>query len=36
MQALGKNFVVEKHELFPIPQGEIDLSERALEQNSSY
>jgi len=36
MQALGKNFVVEKHELFPIPQGEIDLSEGALEQNSGY
>jgi hypothetical protein len=36
MQALGKNFVVGKHELFPIPQGEIDLSEGALEQNSGY
>lgn len=36
MQALGKNFVAGKHELFPIPQGEIDLSEGALQQNDGY
>jgi tetratricopeptide (TPR) repeat protein len=36
MQALGKAFVEGKHELFPIPQGEIDLSEGALTQNSGY
>lgn len=36
MQALGKNFVAGKHELFPIPQSEIDLSEGALTQNSGY
>lgn len=36
MQALGKNFVAGKHELFPIPQGEIDLSEGALTQNAGY
>ncbi len=36
MQALGKNFVIGKHELFPIPQNEIDLSNRALEQNPNW
>lgn len=36
MQALGKPFVEGKHELFPIPQGEIDLSEGVLEQNEGY
>ncbi len=36
MQALGKNFVVGKHELFPIPQNEIDLSNRALTQNPNW
>ncbi|MBC6995024.1 RagB/SusD family nutrient uptake outer membrane protein [Neolewinella lacunae] len=36
MQALGKNFVPGKHELFPIPQGEIDLSQGALTQNPGY
>jgi hypothetical protein len=36
MQALDKPFVEGKHELFPIPQGEIDLSEGALEQNAGY
>lgn len=36
MRAVGKNFVDGKHELFPIPQGEIDLSEGALEQNPGY
>lgn len=36
MQALGKVFVEGKHELFPIPQGEVDLSEGALMQNPGY
>lgn len=36
MQALDKAFVEGKHELFPIPQGEIDLSEGALVQNPRY
>ncbi|WP_253930557.1 RagB/SusD family nutrient uptake outer membrane protein [Lewinella sp. W8] len=36
MQALGKAFVAGKHELFPIPQGEVDLSEGALTQNPGY
>lgn len=36
MQALGKPFVAGKHELFPIPQGEVDLSEGALTQNPGY
>ncbi len=32
----GKPFVVGKHELFPIPQQEIDLSAGALTQNSGW
>lgn len=36
MRAVDKNFVDGKHELFPIPQGEIDLSEGALDQNPGY
>lgn len=37
MQAVGKtNFVAGKHELFPIPQSEIDLSQGALTQNPGY
>ena len=36
MQDLGKNFVPGKHELFPIPQNEIDLSNRALTQNPNW
>ena len=36
MQALGKNFVEGKHELFPIPQGDIDLSLGMLSQNPGY
>ncbi|MEZ4983687.1 MAG: RagB/SusD family nutrient uptake outer membrane protein [Saprospiraceae bacterium] len=36
MQALGKNFVVNQHELFPIPQQEIDLSAGALSQNQGW
>lgn len=36
MKALGKNFVEGKHELFPIPQGDIELSLGLLEQNPGY
>lgn len=36
MQALGKDFVEGKHELLPIPQGDIDLSLGALSQNPGY
>lgn len=36
MQAVGKNFVPGKHELFPIPQSEIDLSGGLLQQNPGY
>ena len=36
MQAVGKNFQVGKHELFPIPQTEIDLSGGTLVQNPGY
>lgn len=36
MQALGKNFVEGKHELFPIPQTEIDLAGGSLVQNPGY
>ncbi len=36
MQALGKNFVVGKHELFPIPTNEIDLSNGRLQQNPNW
>jgi len=36
MQNVGKNFVAGQHELFPIPQGEIDLSQNALIQNPGY
>lgn len=35
-QALGKNFVAGKHELFPIPLTQIQLSGGALTQNSGY
>ncbi len=34
MQALGKNFVVGKHELFPIPQNEVDIA--VITQNPGY
>lgn len=34
MQAAGKNFIAGKHELLPIPQTEIDLTD--LEQNPNY
>ncbi|RMG69053.1 MAG: RagB/SusD family nutrient uptake outer membrane protein [Bacteroidetes bacterium] len=36
MQSLGKAFVEGKHELFPIPQTEIDLSGGAMQQNPGY
>ncbi|MEO0790409.1 MAG: RagB/SusD family nutrient uptake outer membrane protein [Bacteroidota bacterium] len=36
MGAISPNFVAGKHELFPIPQGEIDLSQGALDQNPGY
>ncbi len=36
MQAVGKAFVMGKHELFPIPQSEIDLSQGVLRQNPGY
>ncbi|TVQ71943.1 MAG: RagB/SusD family nutrient uptake outer membrane protein [Balneolaceae bacterium] len=36
MQDIGVNFVTGKHELFPIPQNEIDLSNRALTQNPNW
>lgn len=37
MQAVGKtNFVAGKHELLPIPQSEVDLTEGVLTQNPGY
>lgn len=36
MQALGKDFIEGKHELFPIPTNEIDLSNGTLEQNPNW
>ncbi len=36
MQAAGKNFVAGKHELLPVPQAEIDLSNGRLQQNQGY
>jgi hypothetical protein len=36
MRSLGKNFVDDKHELFPIPQTEIDLSGGLMLQNPNY
>jgi starch-binding outer membrane protein, SusD/RagB family len=36
MQALGKNFIEQRHELFPIPQTEIDLSGGLIIQNQGY
>lgn len=36
MRALGKPFVDGKHELFPIPQAQIDVSGGALTQNPGY
>ncbi len=36
LRALGKNFVDGKHELFPIPQNQRDLSGNRLTQNPGY
>lgn len=36
MKAVGKNFVDSKHELFPVPQTELDLSDGVLQQNSGW
>ncbi|MCB0527617.1 MAG: RagB/SusD family nutrient uptake outer membrane protein [Lewinellaceae bacterium] len=36
MQAVGKNFVPNKHELLPIPQTEIDLTDGSIQQNPNY
>ncbi|KAA3636810.1 MAG: RagB/SusD family nutrient uptake outer membrane protein [Bacteroidetes bacterium] len=36
MQGVGKDFVIGKHELLPIPQSEIDLSGGVLTQNPGY
>lgn len=36
MKAVGKNFVVGKNELFPIPQSEIDLTNGVLKQNQGF
>ncbi|BAV04329.1 Starch-binding associating with outer membrane [Filimonas lacunae] len=36
MRALGKNFVDGKHEVFPIPQTEINSSNNVLTQNPGY
>ena len=36
LRALGKPFVNGKHEVFPIPQAEIDLSNNKLLQNPGY
>ncbi|HEY9168408.1 MAG TPA: RagB/SusD family nutrient uptake outer membrane protein [Lutibacter sp.] len=36
LRAHGKNFVDGKHELFPIPQAQIDLSKGLLVQNPGY
>ncbi len=36
LQASGKNFIIGKHELLPIPQSEIDLSGGVVTQNPGY
>lgn len=36
MQKVGKNFISGKHELFPIPQTEVDLSAGSITQNPGY
>jgi len=36
LRALGKGFVDGKNEIFPIPQAEIDLSNKKLIQNPQY
>jgi tetratricopeptide (TPR) repeat protein len=36
LRATGKTFVDNKHELFPIPQTELDLSDGVLQQNNGW
>jgi hypothetical protein len=36
LQALGKPYVSPKHDLFPIPQNQINLSGGRLQQNPGY
>jgi hypothetical protein len=36
LQAAGKPYVSPKHDLFPIPQHQIDLSGQRLSQNTGY
>lgn len=36
LQAHGKNYISPKHDLFPIPQRQIDLSNNRLQQNPGY
>jgi hypothetical protein len=36
LKAAGKNFTANKHELFPLPQTEIDLTDGKLTQNPGY
>ena len=36
LKNVGKNFIKGKHDLFPIPQTEIDLSEGKMTQNPGY
>lgn len=36
LNAHGKNFVAGKHEVFPVPQNQIDISQGKLEQNPGY
>ena len=36
LQSLGKPFIIGKHELFPIPQQQIDLSNGILTQNPGW
>jgi starch-binding outer membrane protein, SusD/RagB family len=36
MQKINKKFVTNKHELLPIPQTEIDISNGSLTQNKGF
>ncbi|MBK8112452.1 MAG: hypothetical protein IPK46_20140, partial [Saprospiraceae bacterium] len=36
MRAAGKPFIDNKHERFPLPQTEIDLSDGVLDQNNGW
>ena len=36
LQAVGKNFVVGRDELMPVPQAQIDLSKGILTQNPGF